>query len=61
MTAFYDENGDLVGTTYPKKFTDLPANAQMEIKTKYKDYKIGPVVLYDDNEANDTDMIMFRN
>ncbi len=25
----------------------------------YKDYTIGPVVFYDDNEANSTDMILY--
>jgi hypothetical protein len=59
MKAFYDYNANLVGTTSHKKFTDLPANAQREIKKKYKDYTIGSVVFFDDNEANDTDMIMY--
>lgn len=60
MTAYYDENAKLVGTTEPKKFTDLPANAQQEIKTKYKDYTVGAVIFYNDNEANETDMILYR-
>lgn len=60
MTAFYDESSNLVGTTAPKKFTDLPAKAQQEIRTKYKDYTVGAVVFYDDNEANETDMILYR-
>ncbi len=58
-SAFYDESSDLVGTTQIKAFTDLPAKAQKEIRTKYKDYKIEQVILYDDNEADATDMIMF--
>lgn len=60
MTAFYDENAKLVGTTEPKKLTDLPAKAQQEIKTKYKDYTVGAVIFYNDNEANETDMILYR-
>jgi hypothetical protein len=59
MTSFYDYDANLVGTTEPKKFADLPANAQKEIKTKYKDYTIGAVIFYNDNEVNETDMIMY--
>jgi len=59
MTAFYDYDANLVGTTSIKKFTDLPAKGQQEIKTRYKDYKVGAVIFYDDNEANDTDMILY--
>ena len=59
MTAFYDYDANLVGTTSNKKFTDLPARAQQEIKAKYKNYSIGTVIFYDDNEANETDMILY--
>jgi hypothetical protein len=59
MTAFYDENSELVGTTTAKTFADLPAKSQQEIKTKYKDYSIGQVIFFDDNEWNETDMIMY--
>lgn len=57
--AFYDSEANLVGTTITKTFTDLPAKAQKEIKSKYKDYSIGPVFLFDDNEWNETDMILY--
>ncbi|MDP4223014.1 MAG: hypothetical protein Q8868_06845 [Bacteroidota bacterium] len=59
MVAFYDLDGLLVGTTSAAKFTDLPKRAQDEIKTKYKDYSIGPVIFFDDNEANTSDMILY--
>lgn len=59
MTAFYDIDGKLVGTTQLAAFTDLPAKGQQEIKTMYKDYTVGPVIFFDDNEANDTDMILY--
>jgi hypothetical protein len=59
LTGFYDSEGNLVGTTAPKKFTDLPAKGQAEIKAKYKDYSVGPVIFFDDNEKNDTDMILW--
>jgi hypothetical protein len=57
MTAYYDYTSQLVGTTVDKKYADLPAKAQQEIKKQYKDYIPGAVVLFDDNEANDTAMV----
>jgi hypothetical protein len=59
MTAFFDEDANLVGTVAPKRFADLPARGQKEIKTQYKDYTVGPVFFFDDNESNETDMIMY--
>ena len=59
MSAFYDIDGNLVGTTQFKTFADVPEKGQQEIKKMYKDYTIGPVVYYDDNEANSTDMILY--
>ena len=57
--AYYDIDNKLVGTTQLKTFADLPVKAQQEIKKKYKDYNPGEVFLFDDNEFNDTDMIMY--
>jgi hypothetical protein len=59
MKAYYDFYSKLVGTTSIKTFSDIPLNAQKDIKAKYKDYAIGSVVFYDDNEANDTDMLLW--
>jgi hypothetical protein len=59
MTAYYDISGKLVGTTSVATFADLPAKGQQEIKNKYKDYTIGPVIFYDDNEQNETDMVLY--
>ncbi len=61
MMAYYDFDGKLVGTTSIKKFTDLPVSAQNRIKTEYKDYNIGKVLFFDDNEENTTDMYMYGN
>jgi hypothetical protein len=57
--AYYDWDGKLVGTTQVVKFTDLPETAQKEIKNKYKDYVVGPVTFFNDNELNDTDMFLY--
>jgi hypothetical protein len=58
-TAFYDIAGKLVGCTMNVTFSDLPAKSQKDIKEKYKDYTIGQVLFYDDNENNDTDMFLY--
>jgi len=60
MSAFYDYDAQLVGTTADKTFTDLPAAAQKYIDKKYSDYSIGDVLFYDDNELNETDMILYN-
>jgi hypothetical protein len=59
LTAFYDYDGKLVGTTQVKTFADLPPKGQSEIKKRYKDYTIGPVIFFDDNEFNDSDMLLY--
>ena len=58
-TAYYDYDSHLVGTTTNKKFSDLPESAQKEIKKRYKDYVTGAVIKFDDNEANDTNMLFY--
>jgi hypothetical protein len=58
-TAFYDFDSELVGTTVIKSFSDIPAKAQQNIKTHYKGYKPGEVIMFDDNEANETDMVLY--
>lgn len=61
MTAFYDYNSKLVGTVQDKTFTDLPTKAQSTINEKYKDYSKGAVIFFDDNEQNETDMVLYGN
>lgn len=58
-TAFYDNNSQLVGTTMYKKITDLPAKAQKVINDKYKAYTKGSVLYFEDNDNNDTDMVLY--
>ena len=57
--AYYDHEAKLVGTTEILAFGDLPAKAQKVISEKYKDYTKGAVVFFDDNEHNDTDMLLY--
>jgi hypothetical protein len=59
IKAFYDFDSKLVGTTKGVTFADVPAAGQKEINKRYKDYKIESVIFFDDNEANETDMILY--
>lgn len=59
--AFYDFDSQLIGTTRYAAFTDIPANAQEKINEKYKDYKIGDVIFYDDNEPVDVDFFLYES
>ncbi|NCU06381.1 MAG: hypothetical protein GXC73_20695, partial [Chitinophagaceae bacterium] len=48
-----------VGVVTKKTFAEIPQRAQAYINGKYKDYKKEAVILFDDNENNETDMILF--
>jgi uncharacterized protein YxeA len=60
-TAYFDLEGELVGTTALKTVADLPASAQNQINKLYKGYTVENVLFFDDNEAVDTDMILYGN
>lgn len=59
MTAFYDGNAKLVGTTEAKHLSDVPQKARDYINKKYAGYTVTDVMLFDDNEDNATDMVLF--
>lgn len=58
-SAYYDFNDQLAGTTEKKAFADLPEKARAHITRKYVGYTIGEVILFDDNEANEMDMVLY--
>ncbi len=58
-TAYYDFYSQLIGTTEPKAFTDLPAKAQKFINEKYAGYSKEAVIFFEDNEMNDMNMVMY--
>ncbi|MEI9908934.1 MAG: hypothetical protein WDO71_04255 [Bacteroidota bacterium] len=58
-TAYYDFDNNLVGTTTLVDVATLPEKAKQFIAKKYPDYSVKKVILFDDNEANDTDMILY--
>jgi hypothetical protein len=57
--AFYDHEAKLVGTTQIVTYADLPAKAMDYINKKYTDYSKGTVIFFDDNEFNETDMVLY--
>jgi hypothetical protein len=59
LTAYYDYDSKLVGTTSEKTFAEVPVKGQKEIKARYKDYSIGPVIFFDDNVFNESDMLLW--
>ncbi|MCW3465347.1 DUF1838 domain-containing protein [Chitinophaga nivalis] len=59
LKAYYDGDGQLVGTTRAASFSELPPAAQQEIARHHTDYANAPVIFFDDNETNDTDMILY--
>lgn len=61
MKAFYDYNNELVGTTSEVNYFDMPEIARKYIEKHYKDYTTQQVILFDDNEYNDTDMMLYGN
>ena len=60
MTAYYDVDSKLIGTTTEKKFADIPAKAQQYINKHFKGYNPESVIMFDDNEDNDTDMMLYN-
>jgi len=60
-TAYYDMDNELVGITEKIDYTTLPAKARQEIEKKFSDYTIERCILFDDNEANNTDMYLFSH
>lgn len=58
-TAYYDLNNELAGTTTTVATADLPARSLNYIHKHYPGYTIEKVILFDDEEYNDTDMFLF--
>lgn len=57
--AYYDFDSQLIGVTWFVAFADIPEKAQKIINEKYKEYEIGEVLFYDDNEIVDVDFFIF--
>lgn len=47
MTAFYSLDGEYLGLTHNVDFKSIPAAAQKDIQSKYKDYTVGEVIKFE--------------
>jgi hypothetical protein len=61
MKAFYDYNHDLIGTTTTVDYSTLPIAARKFIEKHYSDYTLQQVIMFDDNEYNESDMVLYGN
>lgn len=61
MKAFYDYDHELIGTTTPVDYTSIPAAARKYIDKHFSGYTPQQVIMFDDNEYNDSDMILYGN
>lgn len=59
LSAFYDFNSKLIGTVRDASFDGLPEAAKKHIARYYPGYTPQAVILFDDNESNATDMILY--
>ena len=59
MKAYYDNSAQLLGTIRKESFADLPDNAQKEIQNKYPGYTIANVVKFNENESDNTEIILY--
>ena len=59
LTAYYNEDGNLIGTTSVKSFNDLPREGQQEIKDEYAGYTIGTVILFRNDNVSPEESPVF--
>lgn len=55
-TAFYTLSGDFLGTTQSTTYKAIPAKSQKMIADSYKGYTPGEVIVYQANEALNSDI-----
>jgi hypothetical protein len=60
MTAFYDYDNSLIGTTSKVSYDDLPESARKYIEKHFKGYTPETAILYDDNEYNDSPIELYE-
>ena len=56
LNAYYDSEGQLVGTTTLKTFADLPAKGQDNLKVLFWNYAVEQVIWFQKNPDNKTTM-----
>jgi hypothetical protein len=61
MKAFYDYDNELIGTTTSVDYNTIPQAARKYIEKHFSGYTPQQVIMFDDNEYNDSDMILYGN
>ncbi len=56
MHAFFNWDGDLVGTTHTVSFNDLPPSARKTIAKQFKNYTISKVIRYNNMDEGINDL-----
>jgi len=59
LKAYYDSEGQLIGTTQFKTIEDLPEKGQRVLNEKYKDFKIGQIMYFNNNDINKSPMLLW--
>lgn len=59
VKAYYDSDNELVGTIQYKTIEDLPDRGQKILRDKYKDYSIGKIMFFNNNEVNRSPMLLW--
>jgi hypothetical protein len=59
LKAYYDSDSQLVGTTQYKTIEDLPEKGQKILRDKYKDYSIGKIMFFNNNDLNRSPMLLW--
>jgi len=59
MVAYYNSHSRLVGTGSAGTMSGMSGQTLAGIKTMYKDYSIGSVIFFDNNEANITSKLVY--
>ena len=61
MKAFYDYDHELIGTTTAVDYNTIPLAARKYIQKHFGGYTPQQVIMFDDNEYNQSDMILYGN
>lgn len=60
QNAYYDNEGQLVGTITLKTFADLPVKGQENLKTLFWNYTVEQVIWFHNNPGNKTTMKLWN-
>lgn len=59
ITAYYDADANLIGTTEQETYNDIPETARKDIQKWYPGYVPTDAIFYNDNEENDNNLTLY--